>query len=259
MRRLAAVERALERLFERSSARLFGLRIQPVQVLRRVERAMEGDRRTVAGRTLVPERIDIHLNPTDLAAFKDLAEAVAAELADGALAFARAHHYAVQGRPRVTLRADAGVANGDVAVTAAFGAPPASDNADDGQTRVYRAPRIEAPGAILRVVAVDGSSRQIAVDGRRLTIGRADDNGLVLADLRVSRHHARINVRRRALVLVDLGSTNGVRVNGVRVSEVALGAGDRIELGETVLVVEEIAEAPPTDGLDPLGKAEATG
>ena len=259
MRRLAAVERALERLFERSSARLFGLRIQPVQVLRRVEHAIEGERRTVAGRTLVPEEIDVHLHPTDLAAFKDLAEAVAAQLADGALAFARAHHYAVHGRPRVTLRADSRVAAGDVAVTAAFGSPPPSDDADAGQTRVYQAPRIEAPAATLRVVAVDGSSRQIAVDGRRLTIGRADDNGLVLSDVRVSRHHARISVRQRALVLADLGSTNGVRVNGVRVSEVALGAGDRIELGETVLVVEDIAAEQLADSPDPHGNAEATG
>jgi hypothetical protein len=159
----------------------------------------------------------------------------------------------------LTLRADSRVAAGDVAVTAAFGAPPASDDAGDGQTRVYHAPRIEAPAATLRVVAVDGSSRQIAVDGRRLTIGRANDNGLVLADVRVSRHHARITVRQRALVLIDLGSTNGVRVNGVRVSEVALGAGDRIELGETVLVVEEIVAGALADTRDPHGNAEATG
>jgi pSer/pThr/pTyr-binding forkhead associated (FHA) protein len=45
------------------------------------------------------------------------------------------------------------------------------------------------------------------------------------------------------LVLTDLGSTNGTRVNGHRVSEVVLGAGDRILVGETTLTIERaIAE-----------------
>jgi pSer/pThr/pTyr-binding forkhead associated (FHA) protein len=42
-------------------------------------------------------------------------------------------------------------------------------------------------------------------------------------------------------VLTDLGSTNGSRVNGARVDEVVLGEGDRIELGDTVLVVESVS------------------
>ena len=75
-------------------------------------------------------------------------------------------------------------------------------------------------------------------DGSSLTIGRAADNDLVLADGRVSRHHARITGRRGTLVYTDLGSTNGSRVNGAPVGELVLGAGDRIELGDTTLIVE---------------------
>lgn len=63
----------------------------------------------------------------------------------------------------------------------------------------------------------------------------------MLEDSRVSRHHGRLNARRGTLVYSDLGSTNGSRVNGVRVSEVVLGEGDRIEIGDTVLVVEALA------------------
>ena len=255
MRRLAAIERALERLFERPSAKLFRLRLQPIQVLRRVERAIEGERRTIGGRTVVPDQLEVHLNPTDLAAFEGVAAAVAAELADGALAFARAHGYAVTGRPRVTLRADPSIESGDVRVGAEFGAAVLDGDAPaDGATRVYEAPRIEAPVAVLEVIAGDGSTHRVPVDGRRVSIGRAPDNGIVLSDGRVSRHHARINVRHRALVFTDLDSMNGSRVNGVRVSEVALGEGDRIEVGETVIVVEAVAEdqldAAPSVGND---------
>jgi pSer/pThr/pTyr-binding forkhead associated (FHA) protein len=45
------------------------------------------------------------------------------------------------------------------------------------------------------------------------------------------------------LVLTDLGSTNGTRVNGNRVTEVVLGAGDRVQIGETSLVIETAAAA----------------
>jgi hypothetical protein len=256
MRRLAAVERALERLFERPSAKLFRLRLQPVQVLRRVERAMEGERRMAGGRTVVPERLEVHLNPKDLEAFEGVAGEVAAELADGALAFARAHGYAVGDRPRVTLRADPAIESGEVRVAAEFGDRGSGDGADvDGSTRVYEAPQLHAPAAILQVRAPDGTTRRVPVDGRRLSIGRGPDNGLEVRDGRVSRHHARINVRHRALVFTDLDSMNGSRVNGVRVSEVALGEGDRIEVGETVIVVEALA---PEQVDEPAEDAAAT-
>jgi pSer/pThr/pTyr-binding forkhead associated (FHA) protein len=64
----------------------------------------------------------------------------------------------------------------------------------------------------------------------------------VLADPRVSRHHARLQARRGTLVFTDLGSTNGSRVNGVRVDECALGTGDRVVVGDTVLLVEQLPD-----------------
>jgi pSer/pThr/pTyr-binding forkhead associated (FHA) protein len=56
----------------------------------------------------------------------------------------------------------------------------------------------------------------------------------------VSRRHGRLQARYGALVYTDLGSTNGTRVNGIRVDEIVLGAGDRILLGDTVVVVETL-------------------
>ena len=90
----------------------------------------------------------------------------------------------------------------------------------------------------------DGPARLVTVPGARSDRPVAR-NGLVLDDARVSRHHARLRARHGMLVLTDLGSTNGGRVNGVRVDEVVLGVGDRIELGDTVLVVDAAA---PGDG-----------
>jgi pSer/pThr/pTyr-binding forkhead associated (FHA) protein len=63
------------------------------------------------------------------------------------------------------------------------------------------------------------------------TIGRSLDNDVVLAEAEVSRHHARIEYRNGAFEIVDLGSTNGTRVNGAPVARARLQDGDVIGLG----------------------------
>ena len=287
MRPLTTLERFFEQLFERPAARLFRPRLQPVQLQRRIERALETNRMSGADRTLVPNRFRVHLNPEDLEAFGELTATLATDLAEGSLAFARAHHYTLVDRPRVDLVADPAVGKGVIRVVARFaeresggrsiaaelpkearsGEPPAGvsrpateptlapaeDDADGrrgtadaadprfiSQTMVFAAPIVDAPAARLREVRPNGTEREIALNGAPLTIGRAGDNGLVIHDSRVSRHHARLQARRGALVFTDLGSTNGSRVNGSRVAEVALGEGDRSEIGDTVLVVESV-------------------
>jgi hypothetical protein len=264
---LAAIERFFERLFERPSARLFRARLQPVQLQRRIERAMESERLAAADRTLVPNRFVVHLHPADLTSFGDMTTSLASELADGALVFARSRHYTLVDRPRVDLLGDPTVERADIRVTARFADPiagherrdlapetarpghgtdaaaDADDDAGDAwggptHTMVFTVPRPTAPSARLRIVDPAGGQRVVEFDGTGLTIGRATDNDLVVPDGRVSRHHARLSGRRGTLVYSDLGSTNGSRVNGVAVGELVLGAGDRIELGDTVIVVE---------------------
>lgn len=243
MRPLSGLERMLERLLERPSARLFGTRLQPIQIQRRIERAMERERQSSGERVMVPDRFSVHLAPIDLEAFGEAVEEVAAQLADAALIFARGRGYLLAARPRVELVADRAVGNGDVRIAAGFETPDPSIDpaAETDRTMVFTVPEMRAPAAILRAVDTAGREREIRIDGTQLTIGRTADNGLALADSRVSRHHARLRARHGMLVLTDLDSTNGVRVNGVRVIEVALGVGDRIEIGDTVLVVDAVA------------------
>ena len=271
---LAAIERFFERLFERPSARLFRARLQPVQLQRRIERAMEAERLSSADRTLAPNRFVIHLHPADLEGFGDMTGSLASELADGALVFARSRKYTLVDRPRVDLLADTTVQRTDIKVVARFADPIAgrerrdlprdlearrclgrptparrTASADDAgaagpPTRWSSRSRGRAhPRRALRVSPPDGSEFLCEFDGSSLTIGRGPDNDLVLADGRVSRHHARVTGRRGTLVYTDLGSTNGSRVNGAPVGELVLGAGDRIELGDTVLVVEATGDA----------------
>lgn len=330
---LADLERILERVFERTTARLFRARPQVVQVEHRIERAMERARTQQGTWTVVPSRYRVRLNPDDLAALAADAggpEALAARLADATLAFARSHGYHLAGRPSVAVVADLSVERAEFEVDAvadrgrpapepapslAAAAPPvlvpapdpghgvpdtpvvrpaspaptplpvaradggatgplASSGAINGgepavhvlaeptaegadeheqaagnatgsireatETLVFRKPAPPEARAVLRVTSADGTERLVEVGGAPVTIGRSTDNLVVVPDARVSRHHGRLQTRRGTLVYTDLGSTNGSRVNGVRVDECALGMGDRIVLGDTVLLVEQL-------------------
>jgi hypothetical protein len=242
---MSRVERFIERLVERPSARLFGTRLQPLQILRRIERAMEADRGAEGHRGLVPDQFTVRLHPEDLAALLP-AEEVASELASGALSFARSHGYALRERPRVILRPDPGRRPGEVEIETAISSSAgevAPEPGADGGTRVFQVPVVRAPAIVLEVREPGAAARRIPVTGTPMGIGRAPECELVLRDSRASRRHARLAARDGVLVLTDLGSTNGTRVNGHRVTEVVLGAGDRVQIGETSLLVETAAAA----------------
>ena len=85
----------------------------------------------------------------------------------------------------------------------------------------------------------------LVVDGRRhlltgpvTVIGRSSACDLPLDDASASRRHAELRRRGANTVLVDLDSTNGTLVNGRRVREAPLRAGDRITIGTTTIVFE---------------------
>ena len=71
-----------------------------------------------------------------------------------------------------------------------------------------------------------------------MVIGRAPECNIQLGDTNVSRRHAEIRPRGTGYALVDLGSTNGVRVNGLRVAEQVLIDGDEILIGNTRMIFE---------------------
>jgi len=86
----------------------------------------------------------------------------------------------------------------------------------------------------LAIVRPDGT-REALRDG--LTIGRSDENDIVIRDGRVSRRHARIVADGSGFAIEDRGSSNGTFVDGARVRRGRLAAGTSIVVGETVLEI----------------------
>jgi pSer/pThr/pTyr-binding forkhead associated (FHA) protein len=80
------------------------------------------------------------------------------------------------------------------------------------------------------------------------TIGRGRDNSFVLKDIAASRTHVRVEVSAAGIRVKDLGSGNGTRLNGETISEAMLDNGDRLEVGNSVLVFTKIDNASSLDG-----------
>ncbi|MEO7118800.1 MAG: DUF3662 and FHA domain-containing protein [Candidatus Limnocylindrales bacterium] len=293
-RPLVAIERFFERLFERPATRLFHPRLQPIQLERRLERAMESERWVNDRRTYVHDRYRVLLNPADYADFEGFRGTLESDLAEALLVRARQRGYTLLARPRVRLQASAGVGSGEISVVTEThdagatpsdqvppsrpngGGPRAAQNvgADhpsaaavihdaqapasprrpaesdpaapaaaaalarrDAATAQFPAPVVLAPSAIIEVAGPTMPPKRVAFRGGTLVVGRAPDCDIVLADERVSRRHGSVTSRKGALIFTDLTSTNGSFVNGTRVTEIVLGTGDVVRLGNTTLTI----------------------
>ncbi len=213
---LQKFEQRLERLVEGVFAKAFRGGLQPVELGRRLVREMDIHRALGVRGTLVPNRFTISLSPDDRARFGPIEHTLIAELVDTARQHARDEGYRFPGTVAVELVTDPHVPVGSFHL--------------DG--------RLAEGGATAGLVLADGSRFDLP-DGPA-TVGRAPDCDLVLADPTVSKHHFELRPEGPHVVLVDLGSTNGTRVNDAGVHDRVLMDGDRITVGATVLRFETV-------------------
>ncbi len=89
---------------------------------------------------------------------------------------------------------------------------------------------------ILDITTYDGKQLSLQVEKETFTIGRSNDNNLILSDKSVSRHHAEIKKTKEGYILTDLGSYNGTKVNEKLTQSVLLKHNDKIKIGLTSLI-----------------------
>ena len=220
---LTRLERALERIMEGSIARVFRLRVQPAEIGRRLERAMLDGRVISVGTSLAPNLYEVRLHPEDAAVFAGWHEALSREMETWLAELAFAQGLSTVGPIRVRLVGDAGVGRRSVQAEGRFagGATPA---ATAGQ------PDQDLPQP-LRLLPIEPGIPHLSLRSSLVTVGRADDNDLVLADPEVSRHHARLEPDGQSWRAIDLGSTNGTWVNGERLNAATIAVGDELAFG----------------------------
>lgn len=94
---------------------------------------------------------------------------------------------------------------------------------------------------LLRYKLPNGEEKKIKLEKSKTTLGRGLNVDLTIQDRLSSRLHCAIELKDNAWHISDLKSRNGTFVNGERIQEARLNVGDRIRIGETVLVCERAA------------------
>ncbi len=215
---LRGVERRLEHLVEGTFARVFKSGLRPIEIGRKLMRELDDHRELdVRGRTVVPNAFWVRLAEDDFERFADIDDSLVRELCDAAREHAREERYSFMGPVTVELVPDGKLRTGDFRI--------------DSRLR-------EGPGGVGAGSLLLPNNDRYILGERAVVFGRLPDCDITLTDTNVSRRHAEIRPHGDGFVLVDLGSTNGCRVNGQRVSQRVLNDGDEIAMGNTRMIFQ---------------------
>lgn len=252
---LRSLESKLEGLVQGAFSRAFKSKVQPVEIARKLAKEMDEHKAVSISRTYVPNSYMVYLSAGDREQFASYEQGLARELSDYLLEHARAEGLALLTRPTVELKTDDRLRLGEFGIQAQLvdapgalpapvaGRPPAPAEPAFGHTMVYspagEARKLESPVAapVGRAMLVSAGRRRVLTPPRMM-LGRSRDCDVVLDDPNVSRHHAELRAQDAAWVIVDLGSTNGIMVNGRPVSQASLEPGDEIAIGASRLSYE---------------------
>ena len=206
-------EKKLEQMVEGAFARVFRSGLRPVEIGRRLTREMDDTRSIgVRGNTVVANDFTVNLSQQDADEFAEVSDSMRRNLAELARDHARDEGYEFMGPVEIRLEVDRSMRVGAFSITARL--------------------REGGGGA--------GAGSLVLPDGERfvlgdtvVTIGRMPDSVITLEDPNVSRNHAEIRPNGQDFVVADLGSTNGTKINGVRIRERVLEDGDELTFGST--------------------------
>ena len=243
---LRAIESKIESLFEGVFGRAFRAHVQPVELARKLVKEMDEHRTVSVSRVYVPNEYAVYLSPADRENFTGYERSLVGELQDYLAEHARRERYALLSPPAVLFHTDDDLSLGEFGIATRMvpkgkpdaDAPPADLEA--GATMIYR-PRQQPTeaaspvelGVEQEVVAVEIGGRRHELKKRQTVLGRSRDCDIQVPDPNISRHHAEIRQEGATYWLVDLGSTNGILVNGKRQDRVKLDDGTRFTLGST--------------------------
>lgn len=240
MSALNRFEQFMENMVEGSVGRIFRSPVQPAEISKRLERAMESQQQIGVQRVIVPNVYKVFLNPQDFEVFEPMQAEVQREMQNYLMDLAAERNFTMLAHPHVELGYEASVPRRTIQVVAEMVEP------EEGSTRVMTQtvsmPTGRAPvqGNAQLLLDTPKGKQPIPLETTIIALGRGLDNDVVLEDVRVSRHHAQLRYKARKFWVTDKGSTNGTFVNNNRVNiEAELKDGDIISLGGMELTFKE--------------------
>ena len=254
---LRTIERKIESLFEGVFGRAFRTNVQPVELARKLAKEMDDHRNVSVSRVYVPNEYTVFLSPPDREQFESYEDNLRNELQEYLSEHARREDYALLSPPRVLMETDSDLDVGEFGIATRMvhpdrsrsGGEPVAD-VEPGATMIYKpqtaqptqAVSAEELGVEQELVTLSWNGDRLQVEQPRIVIGRSRDCDVQLADANVSRRHAELRQEGASYWIVDLGSTNGIEVNGKRVKRAKLRSGDTITLGSTDVTFAQAAE-----------------
>lgn len=253
---MSRFEAMMQGVVEGGFGKLFRTRLQTVELANKLVRAMENNLDLGPSRRTAPNVYHVHLSQRDFDYFGKAPSDALITLQNALVNTARDRDYFLSSRPAITFDLDNSQVTGQVRIDAEI--VDARDLANDPNA-AYEATRSMSPAQAAAFV----QQAQAQVNARpqqappqtlpptwltlykpsqgqpmKLTkpviqIGRHLTNDVVINGKRVSRHHAQVRYEHGQWVLYDLGSTNGVGINGVLTHQpVPLKNNDRVAVGE---------------------------
>ena len=219
---LDSFEQGLERVVNGAFAKTFKSGLQPLEVTAALRRELDTKAAVVSrDRILAPNQFTVRLAPAD---FEPLID----EFTQLVQQHAAAQHYSFAGGITITLAEDPALSQG-----------------------IVRIDSVNVKGEIEWVPTLDIAGEQHRLPTGRTVIGRGSDADITIDDPGTSRKHIEILWDGKRGQVKDLGSTNGSKLNGVRLDTAPLQPDSVIELGRTRIVFRVLAHAAGTDPRNP--------
>jgi hypothetical protein len=234
---LQRFENRLEQVVSGAFAKAFRSAVQPVEVAAALQREVDNSAQILSrNRRLVPNQFHVELSPADHERLAPYSSTLSQELADMLQEHAHEQSYVFTGPVSITFDQRDDLSTGRFRVRSAALAKVTPDRSVT-ETAVRRA------NVVLEVNGV-----KHPLDPPGIVIGRGSDADLRINDPGVSRRHAEIRVYANErsgteVSVVDLGSTNGMLVNGTRVQQATLDDGSTIKIGNTTMRVRFVARS----------------
>ncbi len=229
---LQRFESRLEQLVSGAFARAFRSAVQPVEIAAALQREVDNSAQILSrNRRLVPNNFHVELSPTDHERLTPYGSTLADELIEMLREHAAEQSYVFTGPVSIAFNKTDDLSTGRFRVrSAALAKVTSASEHSVTDTAVRRAS-----------VVLEVNGMRHPLDPPGIVIGRGNEADLRINDPGVSRRHAEIRVypaeNQPSVSVVDLGSTNGMQVNGSRVQQATLEDGSTVKIGNTTMTI----------------------
>jgi hypothetical protein len=253
---LKHIEKRMESLVEGVFGRAFRRQIHPVEIAKGLTKQMDEGRMVSISRTYAPNDFTVHLSKEDTESIRAYQASLKDELIQYASTHAENKNYHLMTPPRIRFETEDTLRFGEFGVTAKLtgGDGPREKGAPQdtsGQTRIFRteesaggeidqgtatisADEARRHGLAREIVEVVLGDEKHQLEGRGpWSVGRSQENDIVINDPNVSRRHARISRADNGFVVEDLGSTNGTLLDGAPIDRERIEGGDELTFGQS--------------------------